>query len=823
MNHLAMRSLRFRTVRGLFVLLTLWLVACPALAQAPPSVKKWFGSGSIAIGETTSLTFQIVASDELTGIGFSDVLPPGLVVASPNGFSGFAPEGTCAGGVVEAMPGSGKVRLSGAALAGTSTEVSCTFSIDVTGVGTGPQHGSVTVWSDQSPGNTSEASVLVERASPGVIASSSAGSGTFGQPVTITVKVTAKAAAASGPRGEVTLTDGARTLGTGRLSQDGVATTTISDLPAGQHAIVAVYGGDPNFADARSQPVAVTVGKAPATTGLLLSDQRASLDESVDVTAVVTGSARTPTGSVSFLAGSRSLGTAQLSPEGRTTLSVKLPAGQHLVRASYEGDGDYLPSISPSHLLAVQPPIRTGKELQIAGAILLLLTVLVALALLLRNLVRALVAPAFRFVYGRLYNPIHRAVLRLLRFLRIVRRAPHHEKAVESFVGLSVGAIAHAMTETDAAIGKALGDQAIPLNATHRLFCSWIEPAVEQDTNYDKKRASDDLAKAREFFTATIPIDSNHLNLYDDIVGAFTVDLFKDSDVKLFYVLSEFRKAINANVVALSIVCSFVVAFIVIVNVVFSTSIDFHRLFFWIVTSYFPSGAEFLHATDGAAEIINRLAFAAIAVFIVGYPAMGFYYYLIYDAFQRNNGKGMDLLLTQYLASINSHFKEVHRNATQAVVEERTDIREVQSDVALWITNLQWMAFRVFFIEYFFRGLIFQMRRNASFALILVPLAVFVPALAIVFAFESFGIFPTLTLDIAGYAWFYLLVFVFMLFRYIRCRTDALEAIAGALTVKWFKFRELNLENAMSKIMESYINQLDQWRSRYRERGGPGS
>jgi hypothetical protein len=114
------------------------------------------------------------------------------------------------------------------------------------------------------------------------------------------------------------------------------------------------------------------------------------------------------------------------------------------------------------------------------------------------------------------------------------------------------------------------------------------------------------------------------------------------------------------------------------------------------------------------------------------------------------------------------------------------------------------------------------MRRNASFALILVPLAVFVPALAIVFAFESFGVFPALTLDIAGYAWFYLLVFMFMLFRYIRCRTDALEAIAGALTVKWFKFKELNLENAMSKVMESYINQLDQWRSRYRERGGPG-
>ena len=33
--------------------------------------------------------------------------------------------------------------------------------------------------------------------------------------------------------------------------------------------------------------------------------------------------------------------------------------------------------------------------------------------------------------------------------------------------------------------------------------------------------------------------------------------------------------------------------------------------------------------------------------------------------------------------------------------------------------------------------------------------------------------------------------------------------------------RELNLQGAMTRILESYANQLDQWRSRFRERGGP--
>ena len=71
-------------------------------------------------------------------------------------------------------------------------------------------------------------------------------------------------------------------------------------------------------------------------------------------------------------------------------------------------------------------------------------------------------------------------------------------------------------------------------------------------------RAALDLEKAKHFFSVEIPIISNPLNLYDDIDGGFVVDLFKDSDKECFYVLSEFRKTINLNVLKLSVLFSLI-------------------------------------------------------------------------------------------------------------------------------------------------------------------------------------------------------------------------------------------------------------------------
>src|SRR6185295_1846198 len=110
----------------------------------------------IPLNGTTSLTFTITnpnTSLALTGIAFTDNLPAGLVVATPNGLSN-----TC-GGTVTAVAGSGTISLSGGTIAQSA---SCTISVNVQGTTAGPKTNSVQVTSTEGgTGNTSTASITV--------------------------------------------------------------------------------------------------------------------------------------------------------------------------------------------------------------------------------------------------------------------------------------------------------------------------------------------------------------------------------------------------------------------------------------------------------------------------------------------------------------------------------------------------------------------------------------------------------------------------------------------------------------------------------------
>jgi uncharacterized repeat protein (TIGR01451 family) len=131
----------------------------------PPTIAKSFGDASIPVGASTSLSFTVTnpAANpvSLSGIGFTDSLPAGLVVATPDGLTG-----SCGGGTISATGGSGTVSLSGASLA---PGASCTFSVDVTGTSPGVQDNAVTVTSlEGGDGNTASASLTV--VAPPVIA-----------------------------------------------------------------------------------------------------------------------------------------------------------------------------------------------------------------------------------------------------------------------------------------------------------------------------------------------------------------------------------------------------------------------------------------------------------------------------------------------------------------------------------------------------------------------------------------------------------------------------------------------------------------------------
>src|SRR5205823_9163782 len=111
----------------------------------------------------TSLTFTIstpAATGRLTGLSFTDSLPAGLVVATPNGFTLVS--GSLGGGTVTATAGSGTVSLAGGSLSAGS---SVSFSVNVTGTTAGAKNNSVTVASTEG-GNSAPANASLNVVAP---------------------------------------------------------------------------------------------------------------------------------------------------------------------------------------------------------------------------------------------------------------------------------------------------------------------------------------------------------------------------------------------------------------------------------------------------------------------------------------------------------------------------------------------------------------------------------------------------------------------------------------------------------------------------------
>jgi hypothetical protein len=151
--------------------------------------------------------------------------------------------------------------------------------------------------------------------------------------------------------GTVTFKDGATTLGTGTLTS-GVATYTTSTLAPGAHSIVATYGGDTNDAGSSSSALTETITQIGTTTTLTSDANPANAGAVIHLTAQVamaTGAtADGPiTGTVTFMDGAASLGTANLNAGGTATLAVStLAVGSHAIVATYSGNTNYAPSSS---------------------------------------------------------------------------------------------------------------------------------------------------------------------------------------------------------------------------------------------------------------------------------------------------------------------------------------------------------------------------------------------------------------------------------------------------------------------------------------------
>jgi subtilase family serine protease len=219
----------------------------------------------------------------------------------------------------------------------------CTASLTTTALGVGT-HNITAIYSGDANNQGSTSTVLTETVLPVVTASSTVLSTTTnslpaGQSVTLTATVTGSA-----PTGTVQFKDGAANMG-GPVAVSGNQTIlSINSLTVGSHIITAVYSGDIANSASTSSSVVINVTTVASSLALSSSKPTTAPGESVTFTATVSG--LSPSGSVQFLDGGSSLGSATIIAGKAAYSTSALSAGAHSIMASYAGDANNGASVS---------------------------------------------------------------------------------------------------------------------------------------------------------------------------------------------------------------------------------------------------------------------------------------------------------------------------------------------------------------------------------------------------------------------------------------------------------------------------------------------
>jgi Glycoside hydrolase family 44/Bacterial Ig-like domain (group 3) len=183
-----------------------------------------------------------------------------------------------------------------------------------------------------------------------------------GQTVTFSVAITA--ASGSTPTGNITLLDGANSLGTAALS-NGAAGFTVPSLAAGTHTITASYAGDAADGASTSNAVSIQVNALASSVTLAATPATALTGQAISLTAAVTPAAAT--GKITFMDGSNAIGSATLA-SGSGALAVStLSAGSHTLTAVYGGSAVYAPSTSSPVTVTLSAPIPPDYSLTLSS------------------------------------------------------------------------------------------------------------------------------------------------------------------------------------------------------------------------------------------------------------------------------------------------------------------------------------------------------------------------------------------------------------------------------------------------------------------------
>jgi hypothetical protein len=316
-------------------------------------------SVSVAVTETITAaapaaTTTVLVSSAASALSGASVTFTATTTSSTSG----TPTGTVSFFDGTTVLGTGTLNGSAVATFTTSTLAVGTHSI------TAKYSGSATFASSTSAALTETITTVAPSATTTVLVSSVA-SASSGASVTFTATIMSSTSGT--PTGTVTFLDGTITLGTGTSNSSSVATFATSTLSVGTHSITAKYSGSATFASSTSAALTETItAVAPtATTTILVSSAgSASSGAPVTFTATITSSTSgTPTGTVTFLDGTTTLGTGTLSSAAIATFTTSiLTVGTHSITAKYSGNATFAASTSAAlteTITAVAPAATT--------------------------------------------------------------------------------------------------------------------------------------------------------------------------------------------------------------------------------------------------------------------------------------------------------------------------------------------------------------------------------------------------------------------------------------------------------------------------------
>jgi hypothetical protein len=147
-------------------------------------------------------------------------------------------------------------------------------------------------------------------------------------------------------------------FGDGTALVFGSATLTTSSLTSGDHSVTAEYSGDGTHTGSTSAALVQSVAIPATTTALASSDASSVFGQRVTLTVHTTSSGGTPSGTVTFKDGAKTLATRPLSGGGSAALALSsLAVGTHHLRAVYAGNTSFAASAST----AVTQMVAKGK------------------------------------------------------------------------------------------------------------------------------------------------------------------------------------------------------------------------------------------------------------------------------------------------------------------------------------------------------------------------------------------------------------------------------------------------------------------------------